>query len=377
MTAVCAPTGKAAVRLTAALRQRKIPLRAVTIHQLLAIGRNGHDGEGWGFRYNEDRKLPFDTIAVDEVSMLDAGLFGSLLRACRPGTHLLLVGDPNQLPPVGHGSPLRDLIEAGLPRAHLSEIWRNAGAIVQACSRIKEGQEFEVVRLEDAYVPEQNLALVPAPPNSQIPAIQGLAGYLGSRFAAVRDDPLENCQILCATNEVRHKLNSVLQSQLNPRGLQVEGNPFRAGDKVICLRNGWHQSARQDDPPETQEYVANGEIGRVIAPDGKWCVAVFTEPPRLIRFPLHGSTGGCDFDLGYAITGHKSQGSEFPVVIVVLEEGFGARHVCTREWLYTAISRASQICILVGRMAVARRMVSRVELGKRRTFLKEAILYGR
>lgn len=109
---VCAPTGKAAIRCTESLRARRIPIKAKTIHSTLGIGRNGHDGDGWGFTHNAKNPLDCQFLFVDEASMLDAPLMASLLEACKPGTHVLFVGDTNQLPPVGHGSPFLDLIES-------------------------------------------------------------------------------------------------------------------------------------------------------------------------------------------------------------------------------------------------------------------------
>lgn len=111
--AVCAPTGKAAVRITEAMHGYGVRIEATTIHRLLEIGRNGHDGKGWGFMRNESNPLGKRFVVVDEVSMLDVDLAADLLGACGDGVHVLWVGDPGQLPPVGHGAPLRDLIAAG------------------------------------------------------------------------------------------------------------------------------------------------------------------------------------------------------------------------------------------------------------------------
>jgi exodeoxyribonuclease V alpha subunit len=113
-----------------------LTLTATTIHKLLGV-RAG--GDGWKFSFDEDSPLPYKFVVVDETSMLDTSLAASLLRACGPGTHLLLVGDVNQLPPVGHGAPLRDLLDGGVPTARLREIRRNSGLIVETCARIKDG----------------------------------------------------------------------------------------------------------------------------------------------------------------------------------------------------------------------------------------------
>jgi exodeoxyribonuclease V alpha subunit len=135
--AVCAPTGKAAVRIGETMRAHGLTLNATTIHKLLNVRAGGNGG--WKFAYDEDTPLPYRFVVVDEVSMLDTSLAASLLRACAPGTHLLLIGDVNQLSPVGHGAPLRDLLDAGTPAARLTEIRRNSGLIVETCARIKDG----------------------------------------------------------------------------------------------------------------------------------------------------------------------------------------------------------------------------------------------
>ena len=132
---MCAPTGKAAVRITLALRQYGIAIEATTIHRALEIDRNGHDGNGWGFKRNLYNPLEKRFVIVDEFSMCDTPIVADLLEACGDGCHVLIIGDPYQLPPVGHGAPLRDLIASGRdPRCpELTEIQRNAGQIVHAC----------------------------------------------------------------------------------------------------------------------------------------------------------------------------------------------------------------------------------------------------
>ena len=136
--AVCAPTGKAGVRCTESMLAAGVDIEATTIHRLLGVGRNGHDGEGWGFEYNAENPLPHACIVVDETSMVSASLMADLLAATTPHTRLVFVGDPHQLPPVGHGAPLRDLIRTErIPHGELSEIWRNDGGVVRICREIR------------------------------------------------------------------------------------------------------------------------------------------------------------------------------------------------------------------------------------------------
>src|SRR5262245_18598677 len=148
--AMAAPTGKAATRGTAAIPRHGIDLTASTIHRLLKV--SNANGDGFRFKHDEDNPLAYRFVVVDEASMLDTDLAASLFSACIPGTHVLLVGDPYQLPPVGHGVPLRDLLRAGLPQGELTEIQRNAGMIVHACASIKAGRRFEVCT---KYEPDQ------------------------------------------------------------------------------------------------------------------------------------------------------------------------------------------------------------------------------
>jgi exodeoxyribonuclease V alpha subunit len=175
-----------------------------------------------------------------------------------------------------------------------------------------------------------------------------------------------------------------MQDRLNPEGERAAGNPFRVGDKIVCTKNGWYEDAEAFG--QASHYVANGEIGTVIDVEPRVTIATFDEPWRTIRI-LHAIKArnesdddddaevgtGCDFDLGYAITCHKAQGSEWHTVVVLIDDSPGARRVCTREWLYTAISRASKQCITIGQRDVMAMMARRVSLDKRKTFLREII----
>ncbi len=386
--AVCAPTGKAAARITEALREYGISnVQATTIHSLLEIGRNGHDGQGWGFQRNQDNPLGQRFVFVDEASMLDTSLASSLLRAMAEGTHLLLIGDPYQLPPVGHGAPLRDMMAGGVPTARLTEVRRNAGAIVEACRQIKDGLPFKVPLVLYQREPESNLWHRPAETADRVlggvsaAIVQYYAGDNWSVHGQIRD-----CQVIVATNKGplgRHEVNRHLQNFLNPNGYNVPGNPYRENDKIICLRNGWYRATNDSYGENGEAYVANGEQGRVISVDDRRSVAVFDTERRWIVIPnakrrpqedeAEEDSEGENFGLGYAITGHKSQGSEWPLVCVIIDPSPGARMVCSREWLYTAISRASGLCVLVGREGVAQMMVRRPSLEKRRTFLADDI----
>lgn len=404
--AVCAPTGKAAVRITEAMERYKLPLKATTIHSLLRIGRNGHDGRGWGFEHGEDKPLPHRLIVIDEGSMLDTDLAADLFRAIQPGTRVLIVGDPYQLPPVGHGAPLRDLIAAGVPCATLTEIQRNSGAIVRACAAMKDGARFQTCPTIDEAA-GQNLRLIECA--DEAAQVHALTQVFAAVCASGKRHPVWDTQVITPLNEKsgvsRVPLNKYLQGMLNP---VVEGNndvcvgEFRRADKVICLRNclldavelatggvrsnvAGYRDALDASWQKYRTYLANGDLGRVEAvdPDARVIVATFFAPDRLVRIPIgkagtYESSGGDgsaqDFGLAYAITIHKSQGSEWPLVIVMIDEAAG--QIACRELIYTAISRASKVCLLIGRRAVVDRQVGKVSLVKRKTFLRELLTTG-
>jgi len=406
--AVAAPTGKAAVRITEAMQGYGINLRARTIHSLLGVDSHSHS-DGWGFKHDENNPLDYTYIIVDEASMIDTDLAAALFRACGKGTHLLLVGDVGQLPPVGHGAPLRDLIAAGVPCGELTEVRRNSGAIVAACHQIRRGGLFSpcpVLRPGEG----ENLKLLPAVSSAAaIEQIVKTIRAVGSRGLA---NPIWDCQVIVAVNArselSRKAINQRLQNELNPAGERVGGNPFRTGDKIVCLKNGFYPVV--DDAPagfneaaeDGKVFVANGEQAAVKHVEHRLSIVQLDAPMRLIKIPRgaqdgdgdqdgapggQGSSGdgdnsdesadtGCQWDLAYGISCHKSQGSEWPVVLVVLDEYPGARMVCSREWLYTAMSRAKEACFLVGKLSVGHGMVARQAIRNRKTFLVEQIKDG-
>jgi exodeoxyribonuclease V alpha subunit len=374
--AVAAPTGKAAVRITEKLQEANIGITATTIHRLLKVQQGG---KGWQFAHDEDHPLPHRFVIVDEVSMLDTDLAAALFRALSPGTQVLLVGDVHQLPPVGHGAPLRDLLVAGLPAARLTEIRRNAGLIVESCALVKDGRRCEPAP-GLSHWPEANLIHLAAR------GTQAMTDRLATVYewlTQYRWDLIDQVQVICARNATRKKLNRLLQERLNPT--PPAGHPvFRPGDKVINTRNGFFVGADPDGRP-TKEYVANGDIGRVEAIHGRQLRVRLRAPDRLVTVPLGKATDGpaeddaaeggapatgCAWDHAFACTVHKYQGSECPVVIVLLEP---AGPLSNREWLYTAISRAKELCILIGCASEISHCTARTILPDRKTFLVEML----
>lgn len=399
--AICAPTGKAAVRCSESMASYGISLRACTIHSLLGVASADDDGGGWSFQHDEKNPLPYRYVIIDESSMIAVPLMRSLLAARAKGTHYLFVGDPNQLPPIEHGAPLRDFITAGLPHGKLTEIKRNAGTIVRACAAIRDNkpceidQEIELERPGDPDFSPKNLKLVTAAKTQAPAAIEKIIIELRDKGI----DPIWSVQVIVAVNKrsplARTVFNQRLQTLLNPGGEGVIGSPFKTGDKVICLKNSFFKPDDPDADSSVKIAVANGEFGKVYKVEAKKTHIEFFNPSRRVivgRFQAGGNgdkssdddekdeskeTGsGCDVDLGYAVTTHKMQGSDAEYIIVGLDEYPGAtgpRGVCKREWVFTAISRARTACYLVGLRSTLKTQCSETSLDKRKTFLAELI----
>lgn len=385
---IFAPTGKAAVRLSIALAKHNLTLRARTAHSLLGVGEidDATDSPEWTFAHNERNPWHFKIIVGDEQSMPPINMMAAILKARAPGCHFLLVGDVNQLPPVGNGAPFRDFIDAGLPYGELRQIMRNDGGIVQACADIRDEKPW----VNDYLDGSKNLLITgESEPERQIErAIQIIQGKAGGGF-----DPVWDVQVLTAVNArsqlSRAAINSRLQDVLNPHPV-VDGTPFRLADKVVCLKNGWYETTFIDiddlGDHETNDkgevYVANGELGKIEAIDEKSLTIRLEHPDRMIRV-VRGKSGdkdkdgeqltGCYWDLGYALSVHKFQGSEQKIVIGFLDGYYGARGICDRAWVYTLISRAQQWCYLVGTPELAKRFCKVQKMSQRKTFLANRI----
>lgn len=391
-----APTGKAAIRITELMNGYGLSLRARTWHSLLGIGQSAGDSGNWGFQHSESNPFRYRVLISDESSMLDTSLMSSILRARAVGTLLLLIGDVNQLLPVGHGAPLRDMIAAGLPYGELREIKRNSGGIVESCAAIRDnkrwsaGDNLHVVELSN---PEQQLKSLVA--TIRTATEQGL-------------DPIWDVQTVVAVNAKsllsRKAVNELLQKELNPDSAsRTKGCSFAIRDKIVNSKNAFfrlvdeHATDTEAEESERNEqgevFCANGELAEVLQVEEKFFVARLKAPPRVIRIPRGRAAAveengqadsenatpstGCSWDLGYALSVHKAQGAEFPWTIVMLDEYPGARMVCTREWIYTALSRAKSRCIVIGKKSVAESMCRKVGIDKRKTFLRELILKKR
>lgn len=372
--AIGAPTGKAAVRLSEALEAAGVSLRARTWHSLLGVGNDDSRG-GWSFQHNENNPWPYRIIIGDEWSMVDGSLARAIFAARPRGCHVLLVGDVNQLPPVGAGAPLRDLIASGAcGYGELTEIKRNSGGIVEACAAIRDGKRWEE---------GDNLTLVDATPATATPAILKLLQGVRARGL----DPVWDAQVIVAVNDKselsRAKLNKILQHELNVNE-EIKGTPFRLADKAVCTKNSKFPRIDKSEDDE-DAYVANGELAEIIAVESGRLLVSLRITHEGVIVPRGKSSKndsddgdgesatGCSWDLAYALSSHKMQGSETPIAIVVLDEYPGARRVCSREWLYTSISRAKLHCYLVGKRNVADAMCRVQAIHKRKTLLRQRI----
>ena len=335
---LAAPTGRAAKRMA-----ETTGMEAKTIHRLLEY--TFVEGKGFRFQRNEENPIPARAVIVDEVSMIDLQLFYNLLKAVPPGCRLILVGDIDQLPSVGAGNILRDIIQSGvIPCVRLNTIFRQAreSMIVVNAHRINQG-EMPLLNKKERdffFINEED-------PEGVASTIVELCRDRLPRFGPF--DPLEDIQVLTPMRRTPvgvERLNQLLQQELNPPArskteIQSGGAAFRLGDKVMQIRNNY------------EKEVFNGDVGRIAAIDLEegelWVCFPDVTGVREVPYDL------LDLDelvLSYAVSVHKSQGSEYPVVVMPVV----TQHyiLLQRNLLYTGITRAKQLVVLIGtRKAVA------------------------
>jgi exodeoxyribonuclease V alpha subunit len=350
LTAMAAPTGKAAKRMF-----EMSGGMAVTIHRLLEPEMTVH-----GFHFTRDERAPLEdhVIIIDESSMLDVNLAHSLVRALQPGTRLILVGDVYQLPAVGPGNVLKDMINSGvIPTAELTVIKRqNPGLIIRNCHAIKNGSYID----RENSNPDGDMFFFKA--GSEEKVIKQLVSLVTERLPKrFGFDPLTDIQVLSAMRVKTplgcQNLNTVLQKALNPN--PPDGKlRFRRGDKVIQTLNDYGRN------------IINGDIGQILDIDrSKKKIAVeFQSPTRLVFVPLIEN----NLELAYCITVHKYQGSEAPCVIIPIHKCL-SHMVTQRNWIYTAVSRAKDLCVLIGQPDEANKIVDRNRQQKRHTRLQKML----
>ncbi len=355
--ALAAPTGRAAKRMSEACG-----MEAKTIHRLLEYG--GDEGE---FARNEDYPLEMDTLIIDEMSMVDINLMRSLLRAIVPGTRLIMVGDADQLPSVGAGNVLGDILSSGvIPSAELTEIFRQdeKSMIVYNAHRINRGEAPRLNAKGSDFFFERA-----ASPTDAAKRIVSLLGTRLPNFLGL--DPVKQMQVLSPTKKGDcgvWVLNQMLQQEFNPKrpgkAERVRGDTtFREGDKVMQTRNNYSLEWKKEGVFgwEDGQGVFNGDIGFVTEIDEvDRTIKVQFDDERIATY--EGSDVE-DLELAYCISVHKSQGSEFPVV--VMPAVGGPPMLLTRNLLYTAVTRARHMVMIVGREAAIDQMIRNVNTKKR------------
>ncbi len=354
--ALAAPTGRAAKRLTEATGA--VGFQAKTLHRLLEYVP--HDNT---YQRNEENPLPYQFVIVDEVSMVDILLFYHLLKALPPDAHLLLVGDADQLPSVGPGNVLRDLLRSGaIPSVVLTELFRQAqqSQIVVNAHRINAGQ-MPLLK-QDAgsdffFVPEED------PIRAQHLVLDFVQRRIPNHY---HFNPMTDIQVLSPMYKGPlgvTSLNEELQARLNPGAsviLEWGGHVFRLGDKVMQVRNDYDKG------------VFNGDVGRIriIDKENSTVKVEFLEEagPLLVSYHFHELD---ELVLAYAVTVHKSQGSEYPAIVIALVN----QHymLLQRNLLYTAITRAKRLCVIVGQLRALEAAVRNNRVALRNTGLAERL----
>lgn len=372
---MAAPTGRAAKRM-----EEATGYPAQTIHRLLEFSGAPTDGDTYQraerFQRNAENPLETDVVIVDEMSMVDIHLFTQLLNAITVTTRLILVGDVNQLPSVGPGNVLKDIIASGhFSVVELTKIFRQAmeSDIVVNAHKILAGEQIELKNKKDGdffFVESTDPSMIL---NMICESIVRTGNYYGCK-------PYE-VQVLCPMKNGEtgvKNCNLVLQRGLNPpspdkREYKAHDTVFREGDKVMQIKNNYKLAYRIYGAGrvviEEGQGVFNGDIGVVERVDNEFkeIEVCFDDDKHVI----YGSANLDELELAYAVTIHKSQGSEYPVIILPLLGG--PRPLMTRNILYTAVTRGQRCVFIIGDEPVIRRMISNESEGKRYSSLCERI----
>ncbi len=365
-TALAAPTGRAAKRM-----QESTGEEAKTVHRMLEM--ESADGELLRFLRNEENPLDAKAVIVDEASMLDIPLFYALLRAMPRKSRLILIGDASQLPPVGAGNILCDLIESGVFRTvHLDHIFRQSAEsrIVLNAHRINEGE------MPDLTLRDRDFFFLPRASDAEIAStVVSLASERLPR--AYGEGISEKIQVIspqrrgiCGTEN----LNLLLQARLNPhtagkKELRFRDRFFREGDRVMQTRNNYDIEWKRNGAPG--RGIFNGDIGVIteIRSSDETLTILFDDRLAVYEFALLE-----ELSHAYAITVHKSQGSEYGVVILPLFSC--APMLKTRNLIYTAVTRAREMVVLVGYQGVLREMVENERQTLRYSLLDEKLRHA-
>lgn len=365
---LAAPTGRAAKRMTEATGYK-----AQTIHRMLELtGGVAEDGDysGIHFERNEMNPLEADVIIIDEMSMVDMMLMHALMKAIMPGTHLILVGDENQLPSVGAGNVLKDIIKSQcVPVVSLTHIFRQeeGSAIVENAHKINKGLPIQMDNKsrDFFYLPRKSVLDV----TNEVGALltRKLPKYVGCEPSDIQVlTPMRNGELGVS------RLNEILQNILNPKSPRKKekelnnGTVFREGDKVMQIKNNYKMEwtvygGKGHFKVEEGVGVFNGDMGIIKEIDSyNEEILVLFDDDKEVRYPYNLLD---ELELSYAITIHKSQGSEYPAVILPLFSG--PRVLMNRNLLYTAVTRAKQCVVIVGNGYLVETMIQNNDEQKR------------
>lgn len=368
---LAAPTGRAAKRMTEATGYE-----AQTIHRLLEVNGNPEQEGNNGFQRNAENPLEADVIIIDEMSMVDLPLMTSLLDAVCPGTRLVLVGDRNQLPSVGPGSVLKDIISSKcFPVVMLTKIFRQAGEsdIVVNAHKINRGEEVILDnKSRDFFFLKRQEANV---------IISVVITLIQKKLPKYVEAGAFDIQVLTPMRKGLlgvERLNKILQEYLNPpseskKEREYGDRLFRTGDKVMQIKNNyqleWEVSTKYGMTVDKGLGIFNGDMG-IIKDINTYeeTVSVEYDEHRVVKYPYSLLD---ELELAYAITIHKSQGSEYPAVVIPLLQG--PKQLYNRNLLYTAVTRARQCVTLVGSDTVFQEMIQNTNEQNRNTSLSERI----
>ena len=359
---VAAPTGRAAKRMAEVTGEE-----ASTIHRLLEAGMDQNTGKMY-FARDEDNPLKADAVIVDEMSMVDIRLLYRLLRAIPKGKRLILVGDPDQLPPVGPGSPFGDMLRSGqLPAVRLTEIFRQAqqSLIVMNAHKINQGEMPDLKNVKSDFFFMRR--------NSEEELTKLIRDLCSTRLPKNMGIPPDQIQVLSPTRKGAVgtvALNKLLQGALNPPSPDKKEHSygdftFREGDRVMQIRNNYDIVWKKCDGTAAGAGVFNGDVGviREIDRNKETVTVVYDDREADYDFTQLG-----ELEPAFAMTVHKSQGSEYRAVI--LTAWGGSTYLLSRSVLYTAVTRAKELLILVGREETVAAMTANARKNKRYTGLK-------
>lgn len=358
-----APTGKAAKRMIEATGQY-----ASTIHTMLGCM---FEDDKFVFNYNHKNPIPTDLIILDEISMITNDLMARVMEAINiKRTKLLLIGDKDQLPSVGAGAVLRDLLASKIvPHVELNQIFRNSGSIVKICHLVKMGDSYQPhTQIDlDAESPKN---LIHIECNTPEKTLAGIKKIVCERMPLRGYDPIEDVQVISPVNKKGllscESINNILRDELNPDlySNEDEDSPkFRTGDKVINTKNSPVTKTNGK-----QTAIVNGDIGIVTNVSDKKMAVLFADPEREVQLPKN------DKNLlhAYCITCHRFQGSEAPVIIIPVHRQFN--YYLSNSWIYTALSRGKELVITVGAFDTIERAIRNKQPNNRETRLTQRLL---